>query len=391
MTGFLRGELTADEAALIDRAAGFARDVVAPDAAAWERTRRQPVEALREAAALGLAALEVPKEAGGLGHRYMLKLALCEEMSRADMAFAFSLVNTHNVAARLAHSPAARHREVHVPALIKAEIFGATALSEPGAGSDFSSIRTSAVRTGDGWTLNGEKGWITNAAIADLFITYVQTDPAAGWRGIACFLVDARRPGFRRADAYALSGGHAIGAGGFALEGYIAPDDDMLAPPGEAFKLAMKGVNGARVYVAAMCAGMLASSLETAVAYGVARETFGKRLLDHQGLSWSLGDVANDLEALRGLTLAAGRLIDRGEDAVMAAAHAKKFAGRVTLARIADCIQAMGAAGLREEHGLGRHLTCAKLAAYTDGSTEMMNERIGAGLIKTYGPDRLVK
>ncbi|MEX0838536.1 MAG: acyl-CoA dehydrogenase family protein, partial [Parvibaculum sp.] len=105
------------------------------------------------------------------------------------------------------------------------------------------------------------------------------------------------------------------------------------------------------------------------------------------GLNWSLGDVANDLEALRGLVLAAGCLIDEGGDAVMAAAHAKKFAGRVTLARIADCIQAMGAAGLREEHGLGRHLACAKIAAYTDGSTEMMNERIGAGLVKTYGPD----
>ena len=181
-------------------------------------------------------------------------------------------------------------------------------------------------------------------------------------------------------------GGHAIGAGGFALRDYFAPDDDMLAPPGEAFKLAMKGVNGARVYVAAMCAGLLASALETALGYAAGREAFGKSLLEHQGLNWSLGDVANDLEALRGLVAHAGGLIDRGEDAVMAAAHAKKFAGRVTLPRLADCIQAMGAAGLREEHGLHRHIACAKLGAYTDGSTEMMNERIGAGLLKSYGP-----
>lgn len=386
MTGFLRGELTADEAALLDCAAAFSRDIVAPNAARWERERRQPVEALREAAALGLLRLETPKEAGGLGHRYMVKLALCEEMSRADMAFAFSLVNTQNVAARLAYSATARHRDEHVPALMSGGTFGATALSEPGAGSDFSAIRTRATKTEGGWRLDGEKGWITNAGIADLFITYVQTDPAAGWRGIACFLVDARRPGFRRAEPYALMGGHAIGAGGFTLENYLAPEDDMLAGPGDAFKLAMKGVNGARVYVAAMCAGLLASSLETALAYGAARKTFGKSLLEHQGLNWSLGDAANDLEALRGLTLHAGRLIDSGEDAVMAAAHAKKFAGRVTLHRIADCIQSMGAAGLREEQGLARHLACAKLAAYTDGSTEIMNERIGAGLMKTYGP-----
>lgn len=386
MAGFLRDELTAEEAALLDRAATFTAKTVAPQANEWERARRQPVEALREAAALDLLRLETPKEQGGLGHRYLVKLALCDEMSRADMAFTFSLVNTQNVAARLALSPAARHRDVHVPALMSGDIFGATALSEPGAGSDFSSIRTRAEKRDGGWRLDGEKAWITNCAIADLFITYVQTDPAAGWRGIACILVDARRDGFTRRPAYDLIGGHAIGAGGFALENYLAPEEDLIAPPGEAFKLAMKGVNGARVYVAAMCAGLLADALEKALGHGAARETFGRKLLDHQGFNWSLGDVANDLEALRGLTRAAGRLIDEGGDAVMAAAHAKKFAGRVTLARIADCIQAMGAAGLREEHGLGRHLACAKIAAYTDGSTEMMNERIGAGLLKTYGP-----
>mgnify|MGYP003627108549 CR=1 FL=1 len=386
MTGFLRDELTAEECALLDSAAAFARDTVAPNADLWERTRRQPVEALREAASLGLLRIETPQEAGGLGLRFMVKLALCEEMSRTDMAFAFSLINTQNVSARLAVSPSLRHREEHVPALMSGELFGATALSEPGAGSDFSGIRTSAVKGDGGWRLNGEKGWITNAGIADLFITYVQTDPSAGWRGIASFLVDARRPGFRRGEPYALMGGHAIGAGGFTLKDYFAPQDDMLAGPGEAFKLAMKGVNGARVYVAAMCAGLLASSLETALTYGAVRETFGKRLLDHQGLNWSLGDVANDLEALRGLVLRAGRLIDSGEDAVMAAAHAKKFSGRVTLPRIADCIQAMGAAGLSEEYPLGRHLACAKIAGYTDGSTEMMNERIGADLLEIHGP-----
>lgn len=385
MRGFLRSALTAEEAAFLDGAAAFTAKTVAQHANEWERARRQPVEALREAAALGLLRLETPKERGGLGHRYLVKLALCEEMSRADMAFAFSLVNTQNVAARLAVSPSARHRESHVPALMSGALFGATALSEPGAGSDFSSIRTSAEKVEGGWRLNGEKGWITNAGIADLFITYVQTDASAGWRGIACFLVDARREGFARGEAYALMGGHAIGAGGFALRDYFAPDDDMLAPPGEAFKLAMKGVNGARVYVAAMCAGLLASALETALGYAAGREAFGKSLLEHQGLNWSLGDVANDLEALRGLVAHAGGLIDREEAAVMAAAHAKKFAGRVTLPRLADCIQAMGANGLREEHGLHRHIACAKIAAYTDGSTEMMNERIGAGLLRSYG------
>lgn len=386
MSDFLGGALTAREREMLERARRFARDTVAPNAARWERERRMPVEALKAAAKEGLLGLEVPQAQGGFGGRYLLKLAVAEAMSRADMAFAFSMINTHNVAARLAQSGTAAHREVHAPALARAEIFGATALSEPGAGSDFAAIKTTARKVEGGWRLKGEKGWITNVPIADLFITYAQTDASAGWRGIASFLVDARREGFARHDAYPLLGGHAIGAGGFALDDYFVPDDDLLAGPGAAFKLAMQGVNGARVYVAAMCAGMLASSLEAALDYGSRRETFGKTLVGHQGLRWSLADVATDLEALRALTREAGRLIDEEGDAVLAAAHAKKFAGRVTLSRIGDCIQAMGARGLAEELPLGRHLAAAKIAAFTDGSTEMMQERIGAGLAAAYGP-----
>lgn len=380
MSEFLSAMLDRREREIFDRARRFSEEIVRPNAARWERERRMPVEALEAAAKEGLLGLEVPAALGGLGARYLLKLAIAEEMSRADMAFAFSMINTHNVAAKLAQSAVSRHREDLVPALMKAEIFGATALSEPGAGSDFAAIGTMARKAEGGWLLSGEKGWITNAAVADIFITYAQTDASAGWRGIACFLVDARRRGFARKPAYALMGGHAIGAGGFALEDYFVPDDDLLAGPGTAFKLAMQSVNGARVYVAAMCAGMLAASLEAALDYGARRHAFGKPLVEHQGLRWSLADVATDLEALRALTRDAGRLIDEGRDAVMAAAHAKSFAGRVTVPRIADCIQAMGAAGLREELPLGRHLASAKIATFTDGSTEMMLERIGAGL-----------
>lgn len=366
----------------LDAARRFRKSFIAPNAAAWEGAREVPVAALRAAAEQGFLAMETPVALGGRGHRYRVKLALAEELAHGDMAFAFSLVNTQNVAARLASSKTVQHREVHVPALMRGEIFGATALTEPHAGSDFAAITTAARRVDGGWILNGEKAWITNAPVADLFITYAQTEPAAGWRGIGGFLVDARRDGFVRGEGYRLLGGHAIGAGGFALRDYFAPDDDVLSPPGEGFKQALTGVNGARAYVSAMCNGMIASSLETALAYCVTRKTFGRPVVEHQGVKWSLVDVANDLEALRHLTWSAGELIETGADAVLAAAHAKKFAGRVTVPAITACIQAMGAAGLRTDYPLGRHLACAKIAAYTDGSTEMMNERIGAGLLK---------
>ena len=157
----------------------------------------------------------------------------------------------------------------------------------------------------------------------------------------------------------------------------------MLSGPGEAFKQAMALVNGARSYVASMCCGMMAGALNTALEYGEQRMAFGRPVLDNQGLAWSLAEVVTDLEALRALVDKAGHLIDKGEDAVLAAAVAKKYAGRVTVPAITSCIQAMGANGLREDNTLGRHLAGAKIAAFTDGSTEMMNERISATMRNT--------
>lgn len=387
MNDFLDPYLNEDERLLLRRARKFGSDVIAEGADQWE-AGASPIDALKAAGLAGLLRIEVPRSLGGSGHRYLVKLAIVEALSRIDMAFTFAMVNTQNVAARLSQSPTRAHLETLVPKLTRGELFGATALSEPNAGSDFAGIKTSAVKVDGGWRLNGAKGWITNATIADLFVTYVQTDAAAGWKGIACFLVDARKDGFTRDAPYDLIGGRAIGTGGFQLDDYFASDEDMLAAPGEAFKLAMQSVNGARIYVAAMCAGLLAASLETALVYGATREAFGKPLIKHQGLAWSLADVATDLGALQALTQKAGLLIDQGEDAVMAAAQAKSFAGRVTLSGVAACIQAMGAAGLRVEYGLGRHLAAAKIAAFTDGSSEMMQERIAAGMLKAYGPKR---
>lgn len=376
-----------DASEFLEVARKFRRDVIEPNAAAWETARVQPADALVQAADAGLLKMETPVAAGGFGLSFLTKLDVCEDMSRGCMAFTFALINTQNVAARLASTGNDRHLEARVPALLSGAMFGATALSEPGAGSDFAGIATRATKVEGGWELTGEKGWITNAGIADLFVTYAQTNPEAGWRGIGSFLVDAKQPGFTRVTPYALAGGHAIGAGGFKLESYFVPDADVLKEPGDAFKSAMVGVNGARVYVAAMCAGMIADALQKAVTYGGERHTFGVPLLSHQGLKWKLSDVATDLEAMRALTHWAGTLIDQNRDAVMRAAQAKKFATDRAVSLIETCIHAMGANGLREENGLGRHLICAKIAGYTDGSIEMMNERIGAGLTKAYAKE----
>ncbi len=336
------------------------------------------VEGLQAAAADGLLAFQAPRAWGGHEIGFADKLRLLEVLSRHSYDFAFSLTNTAGAAAHIAEAMPRSVAERYVPAMLKGERFGGSALSEPGAGSDFAGIKTLATKDGDGWVLNGEKGWITNAAFGDVYITYAQTDPAQGWRGIGCFLVDGQRDGFRRSNAEALAGGGVIGAGGFKLQDYRVRADEVVAPPGQAFRRAMASVNQARTYVAAMCVAMVDACLDTAVTYGKARHAFGAPLSAKQGWRWMAADIATDAEAARLLVKGATDKIVRQEDAALASAHAKKFTTRMAVARISDACQLMGAAGLREDYPFLRHLASARVASYTDGSTEMQNERIAA-------------
>ncbi len=373
--------LTQPERDLIAQGRAFAAAQVGANAARWEWERRHPTETLRAACAEQLHTTELPVQHGGRGLSFSAKLRLCEEIARHDYAFAFALVNHANATTRLARDGSPGLIARLLPRMLSGEVIGCAGLTEPGAGSDFAAIATSARKVDGGWILDGAKAWIGNAAVAGFVAAYAQTDPSQGYRGIGCFAIEADRPGFHREPPFALHGGHAHGAGGFRLESYFAPDDAVLQLPGDAFKMALGGINGARAYVAAMCCGMLAASIDTAAAYTNERRTFGRKVIEHQGLRWKLVDALTDLEAARLLTYRAARLIDQGGDAVLAAAHAKKFATEMALARIADCIQAMGANGLRADYPLARHLACAKIACYTDGTIEMMNERIGQSLL----------
>ena len=370
--------LTPNEAALIERAATLARELVAPNAARWERERRIGHEALAAAVELGLTELQVPASFGGLDHSFACKAQVAEVLAGGDFGFTMSLINTQNVAAHLARHAHADVAARYVPDLIAGRRLGCTALTEPDAGSDFAAIATRAARCDGGWRIDGAKAWITNAGEADVVILYAQTEPGSGSRGIAGFLVDGRRDGFVREPAYALGGQHTIGAGGFRLEGYRARDDELLQPPGKAFKAALASINGARTYIAAMCCGMVGEALRVAGTYGRQRMTFGKPLAGHQGWRWRLAEAVSELAACRLMVAQAADRIDAGADAQLAAAQAKLLATRMAERQIAALAQAMGAEGLREHYPFARHLIGARVAGFVDGSTEMLLERICA-------------
>ena len=373
-------DLNAPEAVLLSQAATLARELVGPQAARWERERRIGREALQVAVELGLTRLQVPVAAGGLGASFACKAALAEVLAGADFGFTMSWLNTQNVAAKLVRDAPAAVAARYVPELMTGRRLGCTALTEPGAGSDFAAITTLATRCEGGWRITGAKAWITNAAEADVVVLYAQTEPGSGGRGIACFLVDGQRAGFVRQPAFALGGQHSIGTGGFTLDNYLADEAEMLHPPGQAFKAALVSINGARTYIAAMCCGMVAEALRVAQAYGAQRHSFGRALAEHQGWRWRLAECASELAACRGMVVLAARQIDAGQDAQLIAAQAKLLATRLADRQLPLLLQAMGAEGLREQHPFTRHLMGARVAGFVDGSTEMLLERISANL-----------
>ena len=371
-----------DETAALEAARSFAREVVAPNAAAWELRRRMPDEAFREAGARGLCGLIVPREQGGAGCGAAAMARVVQALAAADMAFAFGLVVHNNLAGAVARSGSEAQRRRHLPEMLAGRRIGAFLLTEPRGGSDAAAIETRAVRDGAGWRLDGEKAWASNAAHAGLLSVYAQTDPAQGWRGIASFLVDPATPGIEPTGPYEMLGGHALGTGGFRFVGARVPADAVFAPAGAAFKAAMAGIDLARVNVAAACCGLLEAALDCALDRIAARPAFGGMLADQQGLQWLLADVATELEASRLLAYDAAAKLDAGADAAVGAAHAKKFATRAALKGVADCMQAMGAEGLRHGHPLARHLAGAKIAQYLDGATEIQNVVISRALLK---------
>ncbi len=366
-------QLRPEEVAAVDCAREFAAEVMAPNAAAWERERRYPREAFAAAGKAGLCALLVDPSKGGVGLGAVAMAQVMEELAAADFVFTFSLTVHNNLAGNIARNGTPEQCDKYLPAMMAGECLGAFLLTEEKGGSDAAAIECAARRDGDGWVLNGAKAWVSNAASADVLSVYAQTDPAQGWRGIACFLIDTDTPGVKRDEPYAILGGHALGTGGFRFDDCRVGDDAVLLPGERAFKAAMGGIDIARINVAAMCAGMLRDGLETAVTATAQKSAFGQKLSEMQGLQWQLADVATDAHAARLMAFDAAAILERGGDATLAAAHAKKFATRVALTGLSQCMQALGADGLRQDTALPRHLAAAKIAQYIDGTTEIQN------------------
>ena len=368
--------VSAAEQDWLARVRAFADRDIAPAAGRWTGDDLPGKDLLGRAADCGLTRVEVPVAVGGMGLSFAAKAQACEILAAADFGFAMSVVNSHNVAVKLAQCARTSVKERLLPPLLAGQTSACTALTEAGAGSDFAAIRMSARQVADGWILNGEKTWITNARHASIAIVYAQCGEIGERDGIGAFVVDLDAP---RAERFACDADFSqvsTGTGGFRLTDYRTENENLLLEPGTAFRSIMSEINGARVYVAAMCCGMVQAALQTVCDYGGQRHTFGRPLAGHQAWRLDLARCATELAASRALVAQAVAGIVAGGDVQLLAAQAKIHAVASAQRQLTTLFHAMGAEALNPERPLARHLAAAQIAALVDGSTEMLLERV---------------
>jgi alkylation response protein AidB-like acyl-CoA dehydrogenase len=351
----------------------FAAGPLASAAAGWVPGVAPDPALFRKAGDLGLFGIELPVAAGGLGHGFAHKVAVCAALAAVDFGFAMSVVNTHNVALRL-HRSAPDLAARHLPGLLSGQVAACTALTEPGAGTDVAAMQTRAAQTPQGWVLTGTKDWIINARHAGLSIVFAKCGDEDGAGAIGAFLVDLTAPGVTRHATDAGFAMDSMGTGGFALN--AAPAQALILLPGTAFAAILAEINGARAYVAAMCYAMLGAAIATVAAHGQGRRTFGQPLMDHQGWRLTLAQAQTDLAAAQALTDRAVVAIPDDHAAQLLAAQAKVHAVQTCQRHLPALLHAMGAEGLRPAHGLTRHLAAVQSAALTDGAIAPLLERV---------------
>ena len=376
-------EIASSDALWLAAIKRFARDRIAPAAQFWGNRQPEP-ELFKEAAALGLMRLAVPRSAGGLQKSFSVKARACAILAEADFGFAMAVVNSHNVAVRLVNSASPSVCMAVLPGLLDGQTLGCTALTEPDAGSDLGGLATVARREKDGWRINGTKSWIINARRADVAIVYAKCEGYQSGQDFAAFLVDLHTEGVTRLPCDGPFSQHSIGSGRLILENVVLNDVAMILRPGIAMPAILNELNGARAYVAAMCCAMLSAAVDEAAAYGQIRQTFGKPLVAHQGWRLVLARAATDLAAAEALTAQAINAVETETDAQLLAAQAKVHAVNQCQKHLPRLLQAQGAHGLTHDQVSARHLAAVQAAALTDGASDILLERVAH--LSGFGP-----
>ncbi len=350
----------------------FAQREIAPNAARWEREGFDLRAVLAQLGRLGFMGLCVDEAWGGSGGDFLSYVLAVEEIAAADAGICNSMcVNNSPIAAAIQDYGTDAQKERILRPIASGEMFGAFLLSEPQAGSDAANLHTRARRDGDRYVVNGTKQFITVGRTADIAMIIAVTDPEAGKRGISCFLVPTDTPGYTVARVEDKLGHRNCDTCQIVMEDMSVPADTLLGKEGEGYRIALAYLEGGRIGVAAQSVGLARAAYEAALAYAKERESFGRKIVEHQAVGFKLADMATQVEAARQLTYAAAQIKDAGKPALREASMAKLFASEVAERVASDAIQIHGGYGYLSDYPVEKIWRDARVMQIYEGTSEV--------------------
>jgi len=364
-----------------DAVRAFAQERLVPNAARWDKEHHFPQQELKELAQMGAYGVAVPEELGGAGMDYLSLALVLEEVAAGDggTSTVISVNNCPVCSIAMMYANAAQKKQWLAP-LAKGDLLGAFCLTEPHVGSDAAALRTTATREGDEYVINGVKQFITSGKYADVAIVMAVTDKDAGKKGISAFWVPTNTPGYIVARLEEKLGQHSSDTAQILFENCRIPAANLIGEEGQGYKIALSGLEGGRIGIAAQSVGMARAAFEAALAYAKERTSFGKAIFDHQAVQFKLADMATQIEAARQLIWHAASMKDAGKPCLKEAAMAKLFASEMAERICSDAIQIHGGYGYVSDFPVERIYRDVRVCQIYEGTSDIQKILIGRAL-----------
>lgn len=376
--------LTDDQQALAEAVRAFCQDRIAPTAEEDDEAERFRKELMQEMGEQGFCGVPAPEAHGGLGLGYLDYCVILEEIARVSASYAVSVAVTGLPQMILARFGTDEQKDRWLPGLAAGELLGGFALSEPESGSDAGSMKSTAVRDGDDYVLNGTKFWITHGGFADVYVVMARTGEA-GPKGVSAFLVPGDAQGLSFGKKEKKMGLRASPTVELILDGVRVPASSLVREEGFGFSVAMAALDSGRITIGATAVGIAAAATDYAAAYTCQRKQFGRPVIDFQGVSFMLADMATQTDAARLLVHRAAWLRDQGRPHSEAAAMAKLHATDTCMAVTTDAVQCLGGYGYVREHPVERYMRDAKVMQIVEGTNQVQRLVIGRHLKRRHG------
>jgi alkylation response protein AidB-like acyl-CoA dehydrogenase len=377
--------LTEDQEHLRREIREFCAREIAPHVSAWDESGEFPLAAIKKLGKMGLLGVIVPPEYGGAGLGYIDYAIAIEELSAVDGSIGLTMAAHNSLGTN--HIFLAGNEEQHkkyLPNLATGDHLAAWALTESGSGSDAGGARTTAVKKGDRYILNGNKTFITNGHYADVLVVIAVTDKTKGTHGLSAFIVEKDAPGFRPGKKENKLGLRASDTAELIFEDCEIPAENLVGKEGEGFIDAMRVLDGGRISIAALSLGIGRGALDAALKYVKERRQFGKAIAEFQGIQWKLADMATELDAARLLTYRAAVLKDAGRKVTRESAMAKLFASEVAVKICNEAVQLFGGYGFIKDYPVEKFYRDVKLCTIGEGTSEIQRMVIAREILKVH-------